>query len=556
MKIISAVASVCILLTAVCPVASQVQENPVPTNNKSGDGGGGHAGAAITITILSAAAAGAGAYFGLRYYFKIRDHRDSVITAMEKNYSDAKALYLNADYVSGGKQFRNMVAQWDDYGICCKKRHREEISIDSVKMFISNCDLLGGLKGFIADAEQVVKNLPSDEDALLSCDRRSVLGVMNACRVKIDSLIRTNPGKEDVIRYGFTGVVKRLSYTDTLFTRVYDRQRLDFSLKSKFYYNRAMESKDTAVIRQFVEDCDHFQSDKQWCDKAREALEPPVSRPVDIDKQIKKPVAVDSISLEYQSAMESKSIDRLESYLKKYSVRKYRHKNVKLDSVRIEIDSLRKIIDAQKTYSDLHPLFADKSSSEVQCVIRGLNDSVAALYRNVLEENDGTFQKIQGLRFPAALLIDYQNNPPVVMLSAFVNYSSDVKRVEGGDSVSYSFSGAQQAMMMLCKIKKAVVEQVASSPDPAFRRLSGLINTAVYVLRLKKSNDEYVTFYSKDASGGGISYFDFYDLTAGDKKDVRFKNGNGGATIVLPVRYGQADSVKVVVTRGLVESRK
>ena len=71
--------------------------------------------------------------------------------------------------------------------------------------------------------------------------------------------------QKDVVRFACNSSLVKFDTIDAMFKRVYDQEKLNFSLKCKFYYKKATATKDTANLRQFVDDCDYYQEDKDWC---------------------------------------------------------------------------------------------------------------------------------------------------------------------------------------------------------------------------------------------------------------------------------------------------
>ena len=488
-------------------------------------------GVVLGITIPAAViAAGTASFFLVRNAVRDRKHGDSLTSYCKAIWDSSQALFANEHYRASADILQNVVSVWDDLERYRRKRNNEPFtSFDSLQNKIATCMLLDKLYPRITQLRMQTDLLPDNADSLVNRNRHQVLAIIKQVRASLDSVYSVHHENTEVVTYGFSDVQSRLDRVDTLFRMVYEQERANFNYKCKFYYNRAFESGDTVTLREFVDDCSYYQIDKEWCTRASIALNAPS---VPVKKELaasgvpKKMSATDSMKLEYQKAIDSKQIELLEHYIKKYSKR-FRKKVSKVDSVQIVLDSVRRVLEEEIAFNRAYPLFAQAELENLQIQIKGVARIVEEQFTTVLETSREQLRQISGFRFPAILQIDYSGDHPMLFLHAHFNPGKDVEKGEMGAALEYSVKGVPAAMEFLDEIKRNVVAALltgAVNQDEVQR-----IRLAAYVVRLRKNRDEYVTFYAKEnlQSERGqdpVKFFDFFDLTLRDSKDVRLPN--------------------------------
>jgi hypothetical protein len=464
-----------------------------------------------------------------------KKQRDSLISAVESNWIAARQLIEKDNYSDATSKLKEILAEIDIYkAYCSKNKKRERVFKDTVNLLISNCRFLESLVPQINKLTLWSDSIPDNSDELLLKNRHQLLAIQKRCKDAINEQIRSNPDKRGAIRFGFRKSIIKLNLLDSLLRDVYDQEKDEFSLKCKFFYNRAVESNDTAQIRKFVNDCDYYQVDKEWCTRARMILAVTDTQSVKAEAVITKEKLSDTemMKLQYQQAMISGRIDLLENYIAKYNRKKIRKSESKIDSVRIMLEKVKKEIAAQAAYDKAHPLFANADPAKLDISIKGLSLSTQNVFRDVIEKNRDQLKNIHGIRFPASMQLDYSGSHPTLYMNAFINCGRDVQSTVTDSGTLFTIKGVTQLMRFLNHIKKSASKSVQE------KTASEKIALAAYVVRLRKSTDEYITFYGKENiesedSEQDFSYYDFFDLTVNDQKDIRFPNKPSDSVMLL-----------------------
>ncbi len=453
-----------------------------------------------------------------------KKQRDSLISVVESNWIAAKQLIESDNYTVATDKLKKILTDIDLYkAYCSKNKKTERVFKDTVNLLISNCRFLETLLPQINKLAMWSDSIPDNSDDLLAGNRHQFLAIKKRCKDVIGEQIRSNPGKRGAIRFGFRKSIIKINLLDSLLRDVYDQEKSEFSLKCKYFYNRAVESNDTAQIRKFVDDCDYYQVDKEWCTRARMILAGMDTQAVKAEEMITKENLSDSemMKIQYRQAMLSGRIDLLESYIAKYNRKKIKKSESKIDSVRIVLGKVKKEIADQEAYDKAHPLFANANLSKLDISIKGLVLSTQQVFRDVIEKSHDQLKNIRGIRFPASIQLDYSGSHPMLYMNAYINCDKDVQCTVSDSGRLYTIEGVTQAMLFLNHIKKTALKSVQE------KTASEKIALAAYVVRLRKNTDEYITFYGKESmesegSEEDFSYYDFFDLSVNDKKDIRF----------------------------------
>ena len=463
-----------------------------------------------------------------------KKQRDSLISAVESNWVAARRLIEKDNYSDATNKLKEILAEIDIYkAYCSKNRKTERVFKDTVNLLISNCRFLESLVPQINKLEMWSDSIPDNSDDLVLRNRHQLLAIQKRCKEAINEQIRANPDKRGAIRIGFRKSIIKLNLLDSLLRDVYDQEKDEFSLKCKFFYNRAVESNDTAQIRKFVDDCDYYQVEKEWCTRARMILSGMDTQSVKEEVIAKEKLSdTEMMKIEYRQAMLSGRVDLLESYLAKYNRKKIRKSESKIDSVRIILGKVKKEIAAREAYDKAHPLFANADFAKLDISIKGLSLSTQNVFRDVIGKSRDQLKIIRGIRFPASIQLDFSGTHPMLYMTAYINCEKDVQSTVTDSGTLFTIEGVTQAMLFLNRIKKAASKSVQE------KTASEKIALAAYVVRLHKSADDYITFYGKESmesqdSEENFSYYDFFDLSVNDQKDVRFPNKPSGSVMLL-----------------------
>jgi hypothetical protein len=364
------------------------------------------------------------------------------------------------------------------------------------------------------------------------------------CAAIIDSVSSVYPRYTAVIRYGFRTTITKMEDYDRLLSGSYEDGKVNFELKCKYFYNRATENGDTLKIKKFVEDCDYYKSNKEWCTRGRILLQPKQDkRENSYGPEKFQPVVLnktDSMKIEYQQVINSLEIDQLDAYVRKYSSKKFKKVDSNVEIVQKLADSLKNVRQAELTYESSHPLFLYADLNDMQLTVSGVSSVASNKFTRVVESMKKEFNSIQGARFPALLKIDYTASQPVLYLNASINCEKDIFIKQNEKSTNYDVVGASSIMKFLHNVKNNVVNDV----EILSKEENDKIRSAVYVVRLWKNTYDYITFYGSEnyQSKNGIEPFQFYnilDISVGDKKDIRLQNNTAQ---IIQIPQVQSDS--------------
>ena len=544
-------------LTAVLLICILIANGSIFSVSASSSGAKTAAGIGIPVVAVGT---GIAVYFTARNAKRDRLHGDTVISQVNVCLDSATHLFKADSFYRSAEQLRRVLPLWAEYSHYLQKRElpARPGDIDSVNSAISRCDFLYSLSDQVQRADSFTAALPDDPDILAASDRHQLFPAIAGCRKTIDSIAEVNKEFHSTTGYAFRRSISRLNRVDSLFRVIYDRQKDDFTYKNKYYYNRAVESKDSTELRKFMSDCDYYQVDKQWCERMRLALNPPIPSQVEGSLKAdtvavnKKLTAVDSMKLSYSEAIGSGRIELLEEYMKKYSGRRFSKKDSKIDSVRIALDSLKKIVEREALYNRQHPLFTNADPEELTVVVLGLTGNQEEIFRIAVETRKTEIMKADGIRFPSILKIDYSQTPPIIMMNAFVN-AKDVEKKISGDSAAYSLPGVSWLMQMLDAFKQHVLKELEKrdSDSEQVRK----IRTAAYIVRLNKNVSDYITFYGKEnlrAQGDEqtFKYYDFFDITLNGRNDIRLSNE---PSHTIAVHKDSPDTLKHSLCKGFFQ---
>lgn len=483
-----------------------------------------------------------------------RIHADSVIAEVNL-MADSAVYYYSCDrYVNSDMCYMNIAHLWDEYLKYCKKKHIEPImSRDTLECRISDCRLLQSLLPEISQIEKKVFTIPDNADDIVQEDRQKIFQVLKHAGSSIKDIEEQNRIKTNVVRHGFRRSLRQIDIIRKLIDEVYESERNNFLLKSKFYYNQAQKSNDTAVLRRFVDDCDYYKSDKEWCRKAKielglidTSVESPVKKDISVSKTIIKPLKLspsDSMHNEYKKAVETGDTSLLVKYVNKYSKRKIRKKESKSDSVNTILETIRKNAREREAYLNAHPLLNSENMGKIEIRFSGADD---LQFQNICKKAvlrivSDTINKT-GMRFPVVLTIEKKENQIQFYLNGYVNTKDDILIEKKDSSIVYDFIGCRSGAQLLHKLKEQINQELNSiSGYGELTMQMENINSAVYVIRVKKNESECVTMYAYGLQNAPVKFYSFYDITAAGEKNRRFEELQ---VPLIQIGEQQADSLK------------
>jgi len=493
-------------------------------------------GPVLTIGLL-VVAAGTGGYFLYRRAQRERQHGDSIIAAVEQAWDSASVLYADEEYPEAIHQLHSIAAYWHEYEkYSTRYRQRRHVDPDSIKSVIASCDFLESMIPPIQELSRRAERLPEDEFALSRMSRSEILTLKESLRKSMDSILVRYPNHRNGLSYSMRHIRHLIHQVDSLQEASYSQRKKDFVLKNRFYYNRAMESGDTADMRGFLEDCDYYQVDKEWCQRVRLALSEYTDGSPAVLSPPKKMSSNDSIRYAYKQAMQSKQVEVLEEYIEKYSSRKYRRKRriAKIDSVKNALRVLQREIDAAVAFNKSYPRFGNADVEAISVTIRGLSSSAEEAFNSAWEELKPEVAKLPSIRLPASLTVDYTAQPPALLFDAMVSPEQDFERLIINDRKAFKINALFPTVSLLNQCKRKAVEELrkvnrkSSKNNTVMEYLIQKISLANYILRLRKPRDKgTIIFYAKETindidSTSSVTYYDFYDLSTRRRQTTRF----------------------------------
>jgi hypothetical protein len=496
----------------------------------------------VISSVIITAAVGTGAFFLIRYIKNDRSHGDSVISQVNASLDTSSAYFANDNYLKSEENLNKVIPLWGEYSKYCRKRHiSEKISIDSVYVKIANCKLLGSLTERISFLDSLVFSIPGNADDLTSTNRHNVIAIIKSANEDIQILESENRKNIDVIRHGLRKSILHLKKVDSLFSAIYESEQLNFNMKCKYYYNRAVEAKDTLAIRQFIDDCDYYHTDKEWCGRARQILEnPAIAQNISISvtngkkgskSKSLKFSAIDSMHNEYKAAIESRDVDLLQKYISKYKKKRFKRNDSKIDSISAVLNTLQIEQSNEMTFNKTYPLFSKDNASELKVIVKGISEQYSYLFSDALDSLQDEFKSAQGIRFPASVVIDNRDGELQFFLTAHVNPQKDILFHSHNDTLVYSFTGCLWGANYLFKLKSRIVQaiKVQAEIDIAIKKMYlNKLNSAIYIIRLKKNETDNITMYAFDLKNRStdqqFEFYNFFDISSGNERDLRIVN--------------------------------
>lgn len=474
-------------------------------------------------------ALGGGVFFIIRNIVRNHNCADSITTEVKFLWERSERAFENDDFIGCISNLEKIASIRNDYGkFVLKRKLNDRFDIDTLDSFISSCRLLENLKQSVASVASACEEFPEDEFELEQVDRSEVTKELQKYAEFIDSIENANPRQRETVRYGFRESLKKIADLNLLLKDTHDQAKREFALKCKFYFNRAKESADTNQLREFVNTCKYYQIDNQWRIQAQAILEPESIPDSKTEVQgFAKLSPLDSMRLQYDTAVKSGRIDLLETYISRYAKGPFKKKLSKVDKAKIVLDSLQRILDIKVRWNKSHPLFANCDTCEFSFVVKGLRGEIETVFINEFNSMSGEFKNIRGPRFPSGIVIDYSYSPSILLFKGFIDCKNDVVHAKENGVYTYNVSGVEQTMELLNQLKRNVVASLENKGNVALQEIVS-IRSAAYIVRLRKNESEYITFYGKEYTSGKkgvLEFYDFYDIKINRTNDIRLENG-------------------------------
>lgn len=524
-------------LFALCelqPCAAQ-EQLPAPTTTQKGNS----TGLILTIGAVSVAAASAATWYLLRRAKQHRLRADTLFTTVETAWDSAAVLFDRELYRRAVEQLQVIPPLWDDYRAASQRyHHTTRVNPDSIATIVASSTFLETLAPIARRLTDTLAHLPTDEHALSQMHRLEVTRVIAYASAIIDSILQVQPEYRTATLFACRHITNTTEQVTALLQSVYPQKKLEFSLKNKYYYNQALSSADSSTLRTFVADCDYYQCDKEWCERARLAHARGTAPLPRNQPPGRKTTAVDSMNNAFRAAMESRQLEQLEAYITRFSMRKYRRLNTRIDSARIAVRLLRQEIQKQMQLNETHPLFTHATTKYIDFTIKGLSHLAEEAFVAAWSDLRNQTAALPSIRLPAALTIDYTLNPPLLLFDATIAPEKDCKKTTNAHITTYALPPLVPVMELLNNLKQQTIEQVqrtATSPAQPFDATAQemkKINFVAYTVRFRKPDNSAITLYAKAALApaakqDAVEFYPFYDLISGDGTNHRFSVTTG-----------------------------
>jgi hypothetical protein len=487
--------------------------------------------------------------FFLRRIKQEKLHGDSVIIKVNNTLDSAWLYYGNENYPGADMFFADVVKMWDEYVKYTDKRKKsKKIERDSLEIIVSDCKLLWSLQSPLDQVSTLLFPISSIPDELVQHKRQDVLDTLKKAEDAINVIADASGRKRDVVLRAFSKPLQQIADIRECFEKIYDQEQTNFSLKCKFNFKRAVDSKDTLQLRSFADDCDYYKVDKEWCRKAKEMLGDTTLATVvmqDIPdahkKMIKgKPVkmtAVDSMYNAYKLAMESRDINLLETYISTYTKRKFRKTESKIDSAATLMQKLKNDKAREDNFFTSHPLLSERNNDSIALTLKGIEPQCLPFFTNAVNSISGDLKNAIGLRAPVTLTIEKNGEGLSMFFLAYSYPSYDIKVQQTSDSIVYSFDGVAWSVQFLHKIKQQVLKEFSLNNNMQTMNNAVYLNSLlspVYIIRIRKNESQDITMYaySSQQTIAEPKYFSFFDISDSQKKNVRFTNNYSEKIII------------------------
>jgi hypothetical protein len=476
-------------------------------------------------------------------------HGDSVITKVNNTLDSAWLYYANENYPGADMFLSEVVKNWDEYVKYTDKREiAKKISRDSLETIVSDCKLLWSLQSPLDQVSTLLFPITSFPDELVLHKRQDVLDTLKRAEDAINVIAEASGRKRAIVVHAFSKPLQHIASIRECFNKIYDQEKTNFSLKCKFNFKKAVDSKDTLQLRDFTDDCDYYKVDKEWCRKAKEMLgdtslatvvmqEIPDAHKKLIKGKPVKMTAVDSMHNAYKLAMESRNINLLETYISTYTKRKLRKTESKIDSAATMLQRLKNDKAREDNFFTSHPLLSERNNDSIALTLKGIESQYLPLFTNAVNSLAGDLKNAIGLRAPVTLTIEKNGEGLSMFFLAYSYPSYDIKVQHTSDSIVYSFDGVAWSVQFLHKIKQQILKEFSLNNNMQTMNNAVYLNSLlspVYIIRIRKNESQDITMYaySSQQTIAEPKYFSFFDISDSQKKNMRFTNNYSEKIII------------------------
>ncbi len=476
-------------------------------------------------------------FFLIRIFTRKGLEADSVVQHIEGLWSTANSDYQQHKFLEAAYGTEQILSSWGPYLLALKRVHKKpSFNGDQLTIFIRMCRVYNNIYPSVLQLTRIASTLPADEETIVERNRHELIALVDSVRKEIRDTVARYPDDKQSVLYAYRFVISAAEKVDTLLSQVYNQERLNFSVKNRFFYNRMKESNSPDALRQFVDDCDYYGVDKEWCERARTILHPEIptattgfeSAKIVAPPSSRKLSAADQMHEQFITAVTSRNVELLETYIKRYSAKKYR-RTAQIDSVKSVLSGVRMEIKRETAFASDHPYFNDAADPDRFFTVKfkGLDERGEAIIQPLIDTFTANLPTLKGIRFPAVLLVDYSAVPPLYLLNAYVHEKKDITIKDSSGQQYAMTEGASGAFNILDILSRNCTEQLKSNGI-------SFGYPPVFALRVLKSSQSYLTMYASGKIPGGYELYNFYDIRTPAIQNIRIPHESKAIEIQVP----------------------
>ncbi|MBN1603936.1 MAG: hypothetical protein JW915_20160 [Chitinispirillaceae bacterium] len=478
-------------------------------------------------------------FFLIRLFTRKTFAADSVIQSVETLWNTANNYYSERKFLQASETARQIIPSLDAYHGALKRVHKKPLfENNGLTSFIRFCDVYNSIYPSVVSLTKITNVLPSDEDQIMERNRHELLLMLTSLHKEIRDTLSRYPQDSLLVLHAYRYILSAAQKVDTLLGLVYNQQRLDFSLKNRFYYNRMQESNNPEALNQFVADCDYYGVDKEWCERARKTLHPDNTATTNVGSGRTAPASSRKLSKteriyeQYTAAVSSRNVDQLEAYIKKYSSKKYK-KIARIDSARALLNRITKDLQLEKQFASEHPYFSDGSANSnlFKVSFQGLQNNAVTTLQPLTDSFAAATSSLRSLRFPALLTIDYSTTPPLYLLNCYIHDKKDMTLRDSSGQWYSTIDGIAPAFAALDLLTRNCTAQLK-------RAGVQFTYSPVFAVRVLKNSMNYLTMYACAKNPRDYDVYNFYDITVPGFQNVRIVNNSATTVIKIPEDNG------------------
>ncbi|MBL8029468.1 MAG: hypothetical protein JNL74_23815 [Fibrobacteres bacterium] len=182
-----------------------------------------------------------------------------------------------------------------------------------------------------------------------------------------------------------------------------------------------------------------------------------------------------------------------------------------------------------ENYEIAHPPLSKADSSMIEIQFLGLSEELTDIFKSHLGEAYEGFRKLEHVRGPVRVLIDYKREQPIIQVDCYVDVTKDVTFHKIIDRNSFCVYDAAHALGVVCVLKQRVLADIYQGAHQKHIKYYNNILGSTYVLLINKNETEYLVQYGKHIIGypwPQINWLSPIDIKVDGYDETRIKNIN------------------------------